>query len=361
MTLPQVVKKGGCFSPISYQPALDKGVLMNRILSFFLTLFIAGILQPAASSAKMVDGIVAVINDDIILYSELNQAWARLVRATPTLTNESPGKLAQYKRELLQQMVRHRLTSQEAKRLRISVSEQEVDRAIEGIKRENGMTDQQLEVVLGQEGQTLDQFREQVLKEIERSRLMDRIFQSKTVITDAQIDEYLRQHRASGNDRRHLAVISLPITPGMSAEDVATLGAQAEDIQKRLQAGADFSKLARKYSKGPGAAEGGDIGFIASSDLAQPLEEATRNLAPGQTTRVLQSKGGFYILKLLEVETEGAGAADPNARERATRELMRLEINRKFEQWMKNLEERAYVQINYDLLTEKESAATSAD
>ncbi|OIP88646.1 MAG: hypothetical protein AUK55_15820 [Syntrophobacteraceae bacterium CG2_30_61_12] len=333
---------------------------MNRVLSFFLAWVLAGTLQPSVSTAKTVDGIVAVINSDILLYSELEQEWQRLLQANPSLRNEPPAKQQQLQRDLLQHLVRNRLTTQEAKRLKLTVADAEVDRAIAGIKKENGLSDQQLEVVLGQEGRSLEELRQQVREEMLRGRIMERIFKSKTVITEDQIDHYLQTH-SGGELRQRLAVIALPVTAGMSSAEIEALRKQAETIHERLDAGDDFAKLAGKYSQGPGADEGGDIGFIAAGDLAQPLREATQHLKPGQYTRVLQTKGGFYILKILEAKTESRSGADAQVRERASRELMRAEVNRKFEEWVKDLEKRAFIQINSDLLTNNVTNAKTAN
>ncbi len=300
------------------------------------------------SSAKLVDGIVAVVNNDIILTSELERQWRLVTRSNPKLASATPEELKQIKMQLLRKMIRERLAEQEIKRLKIIVSDSEVDRAIERIKKENGLSDAQLKMVLSQDGQTFDQFRDQIRKDIERSRLLERVFKAKTVISDEQIDQYLAQNQDTVKERRHLAVIVFPFHEGMSEKDMAKLKEAADKVYRRLQKGESFAKLARRYSRGPTAKDGGDIGYISTDDLAPALEKATRGLGPGETTPVIQTDGGYYILKLLDVRRQGVDKVDSNARERVRRLLMRKEINRKFEAWIKDLENRSYIHVNPD-------------
>lgn len=306
--------------------------------------FIWMVLLSVGAQAEVVDWIVAMVNDDIILNSELERKVDQLENQQPAGQNMG-GDRSELKQTVLRQIILERLSEQEAKRYKIAVSPGEVDRAIEEIKKENGFSDAQMEYVLSQEGQTLDQLKENIRREIIRSRLLERVLKSKTVITDEQIDAYLKEKGPIETaDRRRLGVIFLPTsTSGGSSDESQKL---ARQIHSRLKEGEDFAKLAREYSKGPAAKEGGDIGYMASNELAPAIEKATRGLGPGKITDVVETAGGYYLLKVLDVEQKQEDPADPNVRERIRRKLFQEEINQKYENWIRELESKAFIQIH---------------
>lgn len=306
------------------------------------------LLSPLASAAETLDWIVAVVNNDVILNSELEERLDALKKASPQLASLEPKESEAFRREVLQQMIRERLTEQEVKRLQVSVSDADVTRAIEAIKAQNNLTDAQLEYLLSQEGQTMADFRDKIRRDMERSRLIERVLKSKTVITDEQVDQYLAREGISGEERRRLAVILLPLDENASPEEMEQVKARAEDIRRRALAGEDFARLAREHSKGPAAREGGDIGFISVRDMAPPLERATRDLSPGGISEVVRTPGGFYILKVIEVEREKADPSDANTKERVRRLLFEEEMNRKYEAWIRDLERRAFIEVHLD-------------
>lgn len=300
------------------------------------------------AQTKTLDRIVAVVNDDIILYSELEEQVNLLQKVSPGLDLNNAQQREQFEREVLQRMVRERLAEQEVKRLNIKVDKRDVDNAVENFKKENGFTDDQLKYVLQQEGKTLEEFRENIKKQLERSRLIERVLKSKTVVTDEQIDAYLQSNSVTdvGRERRHLAVIFLPFRDKSQVNDVEKL---AQDIHARLKKGEDFASMAKQYSQGPAAQEGGDIGFIAANELAPAIESATRGLNAGQFSEPMKTPQGYYIIKVLEVQREKqaeGSTGNAAARDKARNVLFQQEIDQKYEQWIKELTEKSFIQIN---------------
>jgi len=293
--------------------------------------------------AESLDRIVAVVNDDIILYSELQDRIKALGRVAPQLKDLDPADRAEVERQVLQEMVRERLTAQEIKRLKISVAEREVDEAVKGIQKQNNLTEDQLKNALQQEGKTFEEFREEIKKEMERARLVERVLKSKTVITEKEIDAYLSSGQMASKERRRLAVIFIPEA---DPDEPQTGGERlVRDLYDRLKGGADFAQLAREYSRGPAAEEGGDIGYIESEDLLPQISKATHGLGVGAVTRPVKASGGYYIMKVLDVQREKQEAADSMSREKARRELFEKEINAKFEKWIQELQARSFIQI----------------
>lgn len=297
------------------------------------------------------DRIVAVVNNEIILYSELEEQVSLLQKVAPGLNLNNSQEREQFERETLQRMVKERLVEQEVKRLNINVDKRDIDNAVENFKKENGFTDDQLKYVLQQQGKTLEEFRENIKKQLERARLIERVLKSKTVVTDEQIDAYLQGNpnpgvTGLGRERRHLAVIFLPFRDKSQVNDVEKL---AQDIHGRLKKGEDFARLAGQYSQGPAAQEGGDLGFIAADELSPAIESATRGLNANQFSEPMKTPQGYYIIKVLEVqrETQAAGSAGSTAaRDKARSALFQQEVDRRYEQWIKELTDKSFIQIN---------------
>ncbi|MCE5241640.1 MAG: SurA N-terminal domain-containing protein [Syntrophobacteraceae bacterium] len=333
-------------------------------LFFFFALL--GLCVPCVR-AENLDRIIATVNGDIILYSELSERIQRAQKANPQLKDVDPAKMPSVERELLQQMIREKLTEQEMKRLKIEATDREVDEGIETVKNEHHISDAQLEELLKKEGQTRAQFRQSIRKELERNRLMDRSFRSKVVITKEQIDaraksggvvaaapEPRESLSSTGSERRRVALIFLPVPEGSGAKESEKVEKQARDILGRIKGGGSFSALAREYSKGPAADEGGDIGFVEADELAPSIAAALKGLRKDDVTGVVKGPNGFYILKMLDVETGKAQApvqtsrvsGDSVDREKIRKQLFQQEVNRRYEEWVKDLESKAFIKIS---------------
>ncbi len=348
---------------------------MRVVLSFVLlvSLVCVGSVNCHADS---VDRIIAVVNGEIILYSELGDRIRVLHAVAPDSKSDDSARNAQIEREVLQQMVREKLVEQEAKRMKITVSKRDVDDAIEDIKRENKVTDAQIEGTLKQNNQTVNEFRESLRKDIERDRLIDRALKSKIVITDQQIDALLRQSGvqlsplpqpaqpakaaggSTGPESYRLAIIFLPDAQGAHAKEAEKLG---KDILDKLKGGTDFGQLVRQYSKGPAVDQGGDVGFMSAEELAPYLQKAITGVGKGQLSGVTKGQGGYYIVKVVDVRKGGESAPqvpetvrtggtgdskDPGLREKARRQLYQQEMNRRFDEWVRDLESRSFIKIS---------------
>ncbi|MEJ5299436.1 MAG: SurA N-terminal domain-containing protein [Thermodesulforhabdaceae bacterium] len=310
---------------------------MRTKFFFFAVFFVVffSVASVGRSFAENVDRIVAVVNDDIILYSDVRK---KVKEIKDKIRSALPVPESELERQILDQMVEEKLIQQEMKRLKINVDDQSVERAIEKIKKDQGLTDDQFFAMIQKEGFTLEEFKKTIRKELERATLIEKVFQSKTIITDADIDQYVKKHPEESVPRAKLSVIFIPKNSGISGEE----------LLKRIKSGADFYELAKKYSKGPNASEGGRVGWVNVRDLAGKLQEVVINLPPGQISPVLSSDAGDFIVKVEEktVESVALNPSDPKEREKIRRMLMQREIETKFKDWMKNLREKAYIRVS---------------
>lgn len=281
------------------------------------------------------DRIVAVVNDELILYSDLrNKVKEIKERLNPAASIPD----TELERQVLMQMVEDRLIRQAMKNLRINVDDQTLERAVEKIRKDKGLTEDQFVTALQKEGFTLEEFRKHVREELERVMLIEKVFQAKTIVTDADIDQYVKNNPQREVPMVRLSVIFIPRNSDISGEDVL----------KKIRAGVDFYEVARKYSKGPNASEGGRVGWVNVGDLSGKLQDVVQGLSPGQISPILSSGAGDFIVKVEEKKVDRVvlNASDPEEREKIRRMLVQQEVEKKFKEWLKGLKEKAYIRVS---------------
>lgn len=302
----------------------------------------------AASSDQEADTIVAVVNKDVITQRELNlrvqQAKSELSRQKGQLPSD---ELLQ--RDVLQRLIQERLEKQEATRLKIDVTDTMVQKAIESIAKRNNLTIAQIRQQIESTGATWPQYQEMIRREVMLEGLRQRTVDSTVLISDAEVDAYLRDQKARQSGAMAglvqqqpapgqqpgaqpaapqrpaeqparpnqpaimgLGQILIRVPDGTSADQLAPYRARAQDALARIKRGESFEKVAQAVSEGPEAARGGDMG-------ARPLEgwpdlflKTVANVKDGQVSGIIQSGNGFHILKVMG-RAGGAQSAPPAA------------------------------------------------
>jgi peptidyl-prolyl cis-trans isomerase SurA len=322
----------------------------NWLISVLLSLLAGVVLTLSPSGAEVVDRIIAYINDDIITLSELNErtnAFVAARRQNPFL-REQEQSLEEIRRSMLDLLINERLAAQEISRLKISVSDEEVDGAIDRIMRENRLTQETLAAELRKDGKTVEDLRKQIKASMEQTRLVNREVRSKTVITDEMIQAYYEEHieEFERKERWRIQDIYLPFTPTDTPEERTHLRNVAKQILERLRSEGDFSSLAKRYSQGPGAEAGGDLGFFSKGELEPVLEAAIEALNPGEVSPDIETTRGIHIIKLKEVDK--APAKPLEEVEGTIRDLLfGREVDFRYREWLSGLRERSYVRIVY--------------
>jgi len=322
----------------------------NWLISVWLSLLAGVILTFSPSRAEVVDRIIAYVNDDIITLSELNErtnAFVAARRQNPFLREEEQS-LEEIRRNILDLLINERLAAQEISRLKISVSDEEMAEAIGTILRENRLTQETLEAKLRQDGKTIEDLREQIKAGLEQKKLVNREVSSKTVITDEMIQAYYEDHieEFERKERWRIQDIYLPFTPTDTPEERTHLRNVAKRILERLRTEGDFTSLAKRYSQGPGAEAGGDLGFFSKGELEPVLEAAIEALKPGEVSPDIETTRGIHIIKLTEVDKTPAKPLEEV--EGTIRDLLyRREVDFRYREWLSGLRERSYVKIVY--------------
>ena len=303
----------------------------------------------ASAASEVLDRIVAVVNEDIILLSELNQRMAPYTLRLNEQNIDSERKrrmLFQLREEMLNRLVDEKLTDQEVERNDINISEAEIDNTIERIKTANAYTDEELRLYLDQEQLTMEQYRDSIKHQILRARLVNLEVKSKIVITSEEIQEYYDSHPELYGGKRlyRLKNILMRIPAYSLSDEKETIREKMEQLRSRIENGEDFSELARIYSQGPTASQGGDIGEFEESTFSPQIQQALKGLEPGETTAVLETDQGyqlFYVSALRQLENIPLESVEDEIHEKLFNEI----VDKKFISWLEDLRGRSHIKI----------------
>jgi peptidyl-prolyl cis-trans isomerase SurA len=279
------------------------------LLALFFALFIAPGLAFAQSDTaprsrpriELADRIVAVVNNEVITYRELEQRVARVVAQLRSqgAPLPSPDVLA---RQVLERMISDRVQLQFAKESGVTVSDEDLDRALEGIAAQNKLSPGDFRRAVEREGFGWETFRDNIRNEMLISRLREREVDRKIVVSDAEVDAFIEANSANAdsNQEYSLSHILVRVPEQASPTQIDERRARAEEALAQLRSGADFRQVAVSFSDASDALQGGKMGWRPADRLPELFVEAVANLKPGEVTPVLRSPAGFHILRLDE-------------------------------------------------------------
>jgi peptidyl-prolyl cis-trans isomerase SurA len=255
----------------------------------------------------VIDSVVAVVNDDVITRYELDDRLDTVVRQLQKQGTPLPAPEV-LEKQILERMITDMLQAQYAKENGVRVNDTQLDDAITRIAQQNNFPSSvEFRAKLEADGIDYKKFREEIRSEIISTRLREREVESKLVISDSEVDNYLANKARAGNDEEfHLAHILVVVPEQASAEKIQAARDRAEHALSQLKGGADFAQVAAGSSDAKDALNGGDLGWRSSDRIPPLFLNELHNLQPGQVTSVLRSPSGFHILKLVEKRSGNA-------------------------------------------------------
>lgn len=301
-----------------------------------------------SAQAGVADRIAAVVNDEVITLSELNNAFEPY-QGRFTASYQGPDReraLSDTKRTLLNRMIDNLLMDQESRKTGITVRNEEITEAINELRMQRKISPDELLKALQQEGITMDAYRKDIRDQIIRVKLLRRDIKAKVAVTDEEIGEYYRKHREDydGKESVRIKQILLLLPKGGDPAMAEKLRADAEAIHKRLLSGEPFELLSAKFSQGPAAAEGGDIGYIEKGMIHAEVEDAAFSLPLNQISGVIESSVGFHIIQV--VDRRGAGLkAIGEVREEIREKIDREKVEKRFGEWIEELRKKSHIEI----------------
>jgi peptidyl-prolyl cis-trans isomerase SurA len=258
----------------------------------------AQLLAPAAPADQPLDRIVAVVNDDVILQSELNEAVASVQQQYAGRAGQLPP-LNVLQQQVLNRLVLMRLQIQKAQDQGIRISNADVDQAVQSVAEQNKLSPEQLRAEVERSGASFASFREQLADQITVQRLHQSVVQDSVSVTDSEIDNLLSSPTYKAGEV-HLAHIQIGIPGGADAAAIQASQAKAEQALAAIKGGMDFNAAAIRYSDAPDALDGGDLGWRRLDEIPPAFADTLASMKPGDVSAALRGPTGFHILKLVD-------------------------------------------------------------
>ena len=300
-----------------------------------------------ASDESVTDRVLAVVNNDAITLSELQEAIAVYRYENRERAVEASDALVQ---QFLTRMIDNRLQIQEAEREKIVIDDAEVDEELaDRIKRMNLKDKDELEAMLKAQGLTLDAAKKRIRDELRRNRIVGRKVRLRVSVTEAEVMQYLEANRVKLETGLAYHARHILILPEGGDTDVGWESARirADMLRSQLLQGADFAELARQHSRDASARDGGDLGPLKRGELAQDIESQIVSLSPQAISAPYRSALGYHIFRLESKEAlEGEGLNRVKSQIRDI--LFREKFDARLDTWLKEIKQRAIIDVRLD-------------
>jgi peptidyl-prolyl cis-trans isomerase SurA len=311
---------------------------------------------PLSYGDHLVDRVVAVVNDDVITLSELEKTgrefFQRIRAKAPA--GEVDRSLEKAREEVLSSLIDKFIVRQQAEKLSITVTEQEIGTAIDQILARNNATIEDFNRELASMNISEQEYRDNLRDQILQSKLINFEVRSRIVIIEEDIQAYYKEEYTldKGESGYHILQIGFTWRNTVSLEKSGfdtkeEAGEKAKEIRARVLDGESFLELAKAYSNLPSAADGGDIGLLKKDEMAAYMKDVILAMHPGEISPIVETDNAFQFFKLLSLREGDIVAKAPyeSVREEIRDILYRQEMEEQYKTWIKSLREEAYIKI----------------
>lgn len=276
---------------------------LKGLRSLFLALITSLLVYaPASQADQLLDGIAAVVNDQIILQSELH---AKTLEAAQELNAKQipVNNPAELRAQVLDNLIMEQLQKERASQLGLSVADDEINQQLVEIANQNNLSLLQLRDRLNSEmPDGFAAFRAKLHTQLLIQKVREQEIISRTIVTEDEINNFIQRNRLDNSQieyhLRHI-LVTLPESATPADRDAALK--EINDIAARIRSGEDFGQMAARYSKGSQALSGGDLGWLKKEQIPTFFDKALAALQPGQVSDVIASPSGFHLIKLESV------------------------------------------------------------
>lgn len=282
---------------------------MNRILAplFALVMTVAALEARAQALAlDQIDGIVAVVEEDVILRSELQLA----VNNIKTRFADRPDQLPPadvLEKQVLERLITMRLQLQRAASAGVRVSDAELEQTISRILQQQNVTMEQMRAQLQRDGISYEEFRTQLRDELTVSRMQQTFVQSRVAVSETEIDILLDSEASGGQSEVRLAYLLVALPDGATPAQIDAARTKIEGVRALIERGEmDFSAAAIRYSDHQTALEGGDMGWRGVDEIPPLFANVLPTMKPGDVSQPLRGPSGYSLLRLVETRDDSA-------------------------------------------------------
>lgn len=304
---------------------------------------------PAARAMTVIDRVVAVVNDEIVLETELEQATAPQYRGPDPSTREGKRAWDELKHKVLDALIDSKLMQEQAVELKLTVTPEEVDRAMEEVKRQNKLDDATFVEALKSQGFTMEAYRKGLRKQIIELKVISTAVRSRVTVGDDEVmAAYKQSERAMSSERQaHLRQILVAVSDKAPPEEIERRRVVAAKVVELARSGSSFAELAKQYSDDDATkGGGGDLGFLAKGTLNDTLDDAVAQMEPGDLRGPIRVERGWLILQLVERKAADMKPFE-EVRDQLKKQIYDQQVEKSEQAWLKELRKRAHIDIRY--------------
>jgi len=299
----------------------------------------------SAAEPQIVDGIAAIVNGEVITYSQVRALSApreKLLRSQFT-GNELENKLLELRQLALKDLIDRRLVIQAFKKESYQIPDHFVDQRMQEIMRESFGGDRNTFIkTLEAQNYTLGEFKEKEMERMIVAAMRSHNVKTNSIVSPTKIEDYYRKHHEEFTTKEQIKLRMIMISGQKDTASAPAQKALAEEVLGRLASGAEFDRTAQVYSEDSTRDNGGDWGWIERNTLAAPLEKFAFNMPVGRISNIIEYAGNYYILKV-EDKHGGTTRSLAEARSDIEKKLLQVEAQGIQERWIATLRAKAYI------------------
>ena len=298
-----------------------------------------------AEEPQVVDGIAAIVNGEVITYSQVRALSApreKLLRSQLT-GKDLENKLLELRQLALKDLIDRRLVIQAFKKESYQIPDHFVDQRMQEIMRESFGGDRNTFIkTLEAQNYTLGEFKEKEMERMIVAAMRSHNVKTNSIVSPTKIEDYYRKHHEEFTTKEQIKLRMIMISGQKDTASAPAQKALAEEVLGRLASGAEFDRTAQVYSEDSTRDNGGDWGWIERNTLAAPLEKFAFNMPVGRISNIIEYAGNYYILKV-EDKHGGTTRSLSEARSDIEKKLLQVEAQGIQERWIASLRAKAYI------------------
>ena len=327
---------------------LTSFLLMGLVTVPNLCEFQGGSRIVATAQAEEVDRIVALVNDSVITLSELEELTVPMMMRLQTISDPVKRSeiLTEQTQAALEQLIGQELLVQIANEQGVTVSDEQVEAHLSGLLNQQGWGEAELQQYLTAQGMTREALKTQSKKFLVQQAVAQRNLASKLSVTEVELKDAYQSSLSEAKAKLKVegAHIFLKVVSGSTAAEEAAIKQRASELLQRAKSGEEFGQLAREFSEGAGAGNGGDLGVISrGGGLPSELESAFFELKEGELGGPVRSPFGYHILKVKKLSTQ-APPSFADSRQALEMKLRQNKYQKALKNWIEEMKKSAFIE-----------------
>jgi len=293
------------------------------------------------------DRVVAVVNKEIITLSEVEKLIPPPKEEIVTENRlEKQERMQTLCRQVLERLIEEKLIDQEAKRAGIKISSKDIEATLDEIKRRSNATQEDLEKALAVEGLTMETYKKQIEKSLQRQKLLTWSVKVEEKPGEKELREFYRNNisRYRTNETYRPAQILFIIPKESTPEEIREIRKKCQRVLEKIRQGEDFGEMALLYSEDSSSRSRGDLGYFRKGELLPVFEREALRLKVGEVSGIIRTDFGFHIIKLLDRKGTNPLAFE-EVIERVKADYYEGEMDKAFKQYLSTLKEKAVIEI----------------